>query len=174
MLAALIVDMQEYFIRGESYRDSLITNQLAVLDWCGTNDVPVVLVEYKNHGPTTDKILNSWEKLRLKDRVEKSGDDGFYGTDLDDILKRFSSKQQIVMGVNGCACVYQTGFSAKVKGYELYVSRNTVNDLGGEEYWYKSNTHLFDDYEDMLSELIPKKHIEIDNYVSILQGALIF
>lgn len=117
--AILVVDMQDYFLRAfkEGSREELIENHVDLLIEANEKSIPVAAVKYGN-GPNmqfTEAILETIEEMRTKEIIIKNGDDSFYNTSLERVLRTWSSNSLIIGGVNANACVKDTAETAKKK-----------------------------------------------------------
>lgn len=163
-IAVIVVDMQDFFLQhfNNSIRNTLIENQLKVLDLCAKHNIPLVIVEYKAggkmRGSTTHKINQRIKTIPHK-LIIKENNSAFTKTDLDKTLQSFNVKEVFIMGINANACVQDTAMSALHRGYQVIISKEcTASASRGDmdlskrnEEWYRKNCKLIDDLDDFLS-----------------------
>lgn len=102
----IIIDMQDHFI-GHSER-KLIPIICELIDYAKNNEYSIILVEFKNHGPTTNEIMVAIGQYKHYEIVIKKEEDG--GPEVSRCLERNTnwSLNTIVCGIFGDACVPQT------------------------------------------------------------------
>jgi len=160
-LAVLLIDMQDSFLGGirPEEREREIPYQLEVLEHCRQNGVPVIVLEYEKHGPTTKALKDKVESLKVKDYIVKSQNDGFVDTCLEEKLKGYGAETVLLMGVNASACVISTAEGALNAGFKIMASKDLMADdcywfLPGEMAdWYKEMGIYRDSYKDILELL---------------------
>jgi len=126
-LAVLLIDMQSGFINTEEKR-KLIPNQISVLNQCFKKEIPVIIVEFEGEGKTDDALLKVVENNHTSacHKITKSVNDAFSEKELNNLLKKIKAKTLLLMGINACACVFETAVTAKRKGYELITSEDLI------------------------------------------------
>jgi nicotinamidase-related amidase len=144
-LAVLIIDMQEYFIDSNE-KEELVPNQIAVLQFCQKNHVPVAVIEYMHFGATIADLQSELEKIS-KEKVRfftKDQDDAFSSKKLHKWLKENNVDTLILMGVKACACVFATAEHAIKNGYHIATSDDIIAGycpICSRKYvWYTENT----------------------------------
>ncbi len=147
-LAVLLIDMQPSFLGKISKKKKvgLVSRQIEVIRECARLDVPLIVLEYRNQGDTLIELMNEVRLVPRNQLIIKLYDDGFEGTDLNRILKGFSVKTLVLMGVNASYCVKKTALSAVGLGYKIitgdYLIDNTCRCCRHREKdrgWYMTN-----------------------------------
>ena len=127
-LTVVLIDMQAPFVRRvrKRVRARIISTQQQVISACIERDVPIVVLEYVNHGRTIHKLREVLERVPRKVFITKSNDDGFEEDGLREALEVFGNKTLLLMGVNADACVLKTAKSAVDLGYRVQTSENLI------------------------------------------------
>jgi len=150
--AALLIDMQERFLKRYTVNnlEPIISAQTAVLRFCGSHDIPLVVIEYYGCGSTAFSLREVIADIPRTLTVEKSVPDAFAFTSLDEQLRRWNVTDLLVMGIYASACVQDTSKKALQKGYHLHTARDCIADaftLCGEGKtsfdWYKEHVNLY-------------------------------
>ena len=178
-LAVLVVDMQDYFLRGSflermgehtSEIEEELPYQLEILKAAKSKQLPIFVVEYADdwntrYGATTEKIQRELQSYQGVQTLKKSTDDAFESTDLVQRLDEKRVQRLIIMGVNASSCVLETAVSAEDYGFEILTSRQVISDVQFpervkqipeyEEYgesaeWYRKYGTLFPLYLGLL------------------------
>lgn len=176
-MAALIIDMQEAYLSNTLNRESIVDNQVHVLEFCKMYEIPVILIEYNVAFGSVDRILDAWESLTIKDQITKDDEDAFYETRLNKTLQNMGADELIMMGVGGGSCLYKAAKSAIDTGYKVYASKDLTNSMWFVEEWYEKNTELFDNYTSLINTISEKHNLHfnyLDRYVSVLSGIIRF
>ncbi|MCX6716928.1 MAG: isochorismatase family protein [Candidatus Taylorbacteria bacterium] len=74
-------------------------------------------------------------------------------------MKKLKAKQILLMGINANGCVQDTAMGAIKRGYKVITSLGIIANSKGNDLklssknlkWYKENTRVFEDIEDMLN-----------------------
>jgi len=146
-LAVILIDMQDYFINHDEKRN-LIPNQLLVLNFCRIKNIPVAVFEYRNRGETTAMLKKEIVKFSPENICTfiKRSDDAFSVEDFDGWLKEKNIQTLLLMGINACACVYDTANTAIKNGYKIMTSDTLItgycNECKSEKkhVWYMENS----------------------------------
>lgn len=154
-LAIVIIDMQDHFIgsMSEIRRNNLIDRQLEILQECIDQDLPVVVLEYDGSGPTTSRLKAKLSQVPRLETIVKYLDDGFYGTNLDQVLKNLGVESILLTGVNASVCVRKTASSAVNIGYNVITGKHLITDVSCDGYvsfnlrdslsWYEATSLFF-------------------------------
>src|SRR3989344_2603197 len=158
MKALIVVDMLNEFIYGsgeqrlidESQRAELVSNIKKVVQLARKKKIPVI---YSNLAlRKNDKIIGVIGECAMKgtngaqviselkpengDYVsEKRGYDGFFGSNLEKILKKLKVKEVYLVGTQTDCCVRETGVGAVHLGFKVFIIEDccaTNRQLGQE------------------------------------------
>ena len=164
--AVLLIDMQDYFLQHHHRDDQkmLLSAHERVLDLCHDKSLPVAVLEYANHGSTTDYLREKVECLPQRETFTKSSDSAFVGTTLHHYLCSLDISDVVLLGINAEVCVKCTAIDAKREGYSLLTARDCIAQprayLPGESTdriplskWYEKNTQLYEN-SSVLIEMI--------------------
>lgn len=155
----LLIDMQDDFLE-EIQRDEverMITNQIEVLECAQQNNLPIILLEYRNHDATNKQLRKILSNSNYK-KIVKSEDDGFLYTSLDSIVKEKGASELVFMGINASACVKRTAKGALNAGYSIVTSPDIIADPkhwrdNKSLEWYGSNGTLCPNTENLIEYL---------------------
>lgn len=158
-LVILLVDMQEYFVDTDE-KERLIPNHIEVLKFGHRHNVPAIIVEYDGYHDTVSRLSAAIEKLYPVNitKIIKRRNDAFEGTQLTAILKSLGATHILIMGVNACACVYETANHALTDGFSVLTSRDLIAGYCGgcsrsnREKWYADNTCYPANYQEILEK----------------------
>ncbi len=177
--AVVLIDMQDRFLQRHHREDQkmLISAHGRVLDFCHEVSLPVAVVEYNNYGPTTDYLRVKVEHLPKHETFTKSGDNAFFGTDLNRYLYSLEISDVVLLGINAKACVQATAIGAKRKGYGLLTARDCIAqpriyspDESADRIplsrWYEKNTRLYENSSVLIEKI--KSSISRDGLVEQL------
>ncbi|MCX6735546.1 MAG: isochorismatase family protein [Candidatus Parcubacteria bacterium] len=141
-VGAIVIDMQDYFMSDEKLK--MVKNQIPIISFCRKNGIPVAVINYHKCGPITASLTDSTSGLPV---FEKRKDDAFSQEDFQNWLKKNGVKTLIIMGVNACACVFETANSALKNGYRVITNHEIIGGYcghsfcsGGTPEWYDKNT----------------------------------
>ncbi len=158
-MVVLLIDMQDSFIDSEE-KKMIISNQIEMLEFCKKNDIPLMVIEYIDEGKTVDQLLKKIAELPPENvhNITKSHDNAFSNTGLNELLISIQAKTLFVMGVNACACVWETALCAFNEGYNIITSKDVIAGCGkcslhDEEIWFKKNAHYPSSHQEILSVL---------------------
>ncbi|MGV8168496.1 MAG: isochorismatase family protein [Candidatus Nanoarchaeia archaeon] len=161
--ALLLVDMQDYFLNALSSEElkTEMPNYIKLIKKAIKNKAHIFVLEYKgrNTGKTNSKLMKFVSKGDYT-LVQKSWSDGFYNTNLDDLLKQKGINKLVLAGVNASCCVLGTGESAVKKGYTISTSPDVIGD--DKDYkpeetteslkWYSEKGRLCNNYRELAAE----------------------
>lgn len=148
--ALVIVDMQDKFVtRGRS--DKLPENQEVLrqleirqkqmIDVAKRRDMPIMIVEYVNNGPTNEKLLAHIGNYPKAFTILKTTD-GLYdwfntsAEQAGERLKVWGITDLIIMGANGGSCVERTIRGALGAGYRVWAYKNGIADFNPITFQY--------------------------------------
>jgi len=149
-VAVLLIDMQDYFLNEEKRK--LIPNQIAVIKECKKNDVPIVVLEYSGCGETTSELQKELKGVSNCHKLIKSSDSAFGSTRIDNLLRQLKAKTLLLMGINACACVLETGKDAVRNGYEVVTSDMIIGGYcpscgkSNPDSWYEKNVKFLQNH----------------------------
>ncbi len=146
-LVVLLIDMQDYYTRrlAETTREKIIAQQIRVIRACAEKDVPFVILEYGSRGGTIPILLDEIAKVPRVITISKRHNDGFRGTTLHKVLRKFGAGKLAFMGINASACVKDTADSAISLKYSIVTADNVIADEAGcdgrkkSREWYEAN-----------------------------------
>ena len=150
--AVLVVDMLRDFIKREFISPSRASRTIeaikGLLERARNKGIPVIYVcdshlpddgEFKiwpKHAVQGTKGAEVIEELRPQKGdyvVKKRRYSGFYGTDLDLLLRELGIDTVIIVGVATHICVLHTAADAYFRGYRVIIPRDCVNAPTDEE-----------------------------------------
>ena len=153
--AVIIVDMLNDFVTGALRAErasNIISNIQKLLTFARERGMPVI---YTNdaHAKKIDKEFQLWgehaiagtkgaqviDELKPKDGdyvISKRRYSGFFGTDLDLLLRELGAKNLIVTGIATDICVQHTVADAYFRGYDVLLPEDGVQAFTDEEHKY--------------------------------------
>ncbi|MEA2097834.1 MAG: isochorismatase family protein [Patescibacteria group bacterium] len=142
-LVVILIDMQQIFLDGlkKKNRERIIANQIFIIRWCAQENIPVVVLEYRGSGETIDVLAKELKKIEDLRIILKSYDNGFYYTELKDVLEERNAKNLFLMGINASACVKRTAIGAREEGFSIITSNDVIggNNDDNSISWYVEN-----------------------------------
>lgn len=179
-VALLVIDMQADFLevpcKYTKQPRSGVKSQVAAINTvlhAGVElKLPIVVVEYIEHGPTLREINNitadpdfvatrifpnSFVRYKMNSPpgrfpdsvkvVYKRFDNAFRKTGLERLLGEYSASKVVMMGVNSSVCVEETAQAALWRGFEVVTSPDLLSDccrwtLKKSLEFYDSRTNL--------------------------------
>lgn len=139
--ALLILDMQSYFLEPASHAfipsaPAIIPRIKALAESYFSNDLPVIFTQHLNSIQDAGSMGTWWRDLiRIENPhsaiipefdfshrlvLRKSQYDAFYGTSLEEVLRRKNVSQVVISGVMTHLCCETTARSAFVRGFEVF------------------------------------------------------
>ncbi|MDR3595741.1 cysteine hydrolase family protein [Clostridium sp.] len=125
--ALLVIDVQNEYFTGKlkvTYPNNSLDNILKVMDYAKENDMLIIIVQHASiNGNTFIKNSNEWEihpKILEKSYdyiIEKNKPSSFYGTNLEEILKKENIDEVVISGYMTQMCCDTTAREAFHKGY---------------------------------------------------------
>ncbi len=95
-------------------------------------NIPLVVLEFANYGPTLGELANEVERVPRYQVVVKKTDGGFYyaSVDLNDLLGGWGVSNLVLMGIEASLCVLTTAKAAVNRyGYHVITGGNLVADV---------------------------------------------
>ena len=145
-VVAILIDMQKRFIKRlcSEERRKVIAGQIEMIRECAKQDVPLIVLEYYENGPTIDILAGEIRKVPRRHIMTKYHDNGFSGTELNSLLRELRAERLILMGINASCCVRDTANQAIKQHYKIITSDDLISDslfscLGKDKDWYVAN-----------------------------------
>jgi nicotinamidase-related amidase len=154
--AVLIIDMQTKFLESfrEKTRKNLLLSQITVLEIARKYSIPIIVVEYKNYGKTTEELSVFLDKIENVFYIQKKFDDAFKETALEDVLRGKGVEKIFLMGIYMDACVWQTAKTARRNGFTIltnplviegipdFKQKNPLEKLEASVNWFTEKTQI--------------------------------
>lgn len=148
--ALVIIDMQPYFVtRGGHDQDpanvekvkKIIEEQSKLIEEAKKQDIPIILIEYKNYGPTNIDLMRAVGDYQNVKTIAKSSDGMFQSwndnkKELTDYLNSNEIGNLIITGANGGACVKSSITSALAENYSVVAFSKAIADFNYKEFIY--------------------------------------
>jgi nicotinamidase-related amidase len=158
MKALLVTDMIKEYIYGEKPliptedREKLISNIRKVIDLAHEKNIPVIyinsaftkddqILKVIGHRPQAMKgtkgaqIIPELKPVKKDYIIEKRGFDGFWKSDLEDLLKKLKITDIYLTGEQTDCCIRETGVTAAHLGFNVFIIEDccsTNRELGQE------------------------------------------
>lgn len=166
-LCAVVVDMQPKFTKEIEKKElcAMIDAQQEVLSFFLQRKLPLLVFELdpNSNGSTIDEIQRMYDKFSVKEKVSKSGEDGFADTNARAILKSWKATDLTFMGVHASYCVAGTVLSAIASGR---TGMNTAGDLIADGANITRKLPIPDWYDQR--GIYRKNHSALINYLNLL------
>lgn len=153
--AIIVVDMLNDFVTGALKCDrglAVVKPNAELLDEARKVGVPVIFAN-DSHLKGVDNELKIWgdhairgtkgaeviPELKVCDKdfiVQKRRYSGFFGTDLDILLRELGVETVILTGLHTHMCVRHTAADAYMLGYKVVVAKECTNSFTKEDYEY--------------------------------------
>jgi nicotinamidase-related amidase len=155
--AIVLIDMQQSFLKNIEQQevDEEVPYQIEVIQAAQRNNIPVFVLEYRNHGPTIEPLMDAVEHTDYQ-VIIKSDDNGFNHTNLDELLKQRGVHNLILAGINASACVIRTGYGALESGYDIITSPDIIANVKWDwnfhesESWYRFHGTWIESHDDLV------------------------
>jgi len=120
----VVIDIQGNLYRAMDDKAFLLANNQKLIRGAVTFDIPVLLTEQNNIGPTIPEIGELLPNVTpiTKDSFSCLGEAGFV-----EALKAGTPRRIIVSGIEAHVCVYQTALDLMRLGYEVYLAADAVS-----------------------------------------------
>lgn len=151
--AVVLIDMQIGFYERGGVTDTpglkaLVAKDQELLRWAVEQDIPVMVFEYEDFGPTDPKLMKILEGHEHV-VIEKDADGAFetYQKSREQALaqlKAWNVDTLIFAGINGDACVLQTALGALQAGFEGMSSSDIVGNLNQNPPIHPNSTWFFE------------------------------
>lgn len=122
--ALIIIDVQGNLAQVIDLREVVIENILRLIKGCQVFDIPIILTEEINLGPTIPEIMALIHGIRpiIKESFSSCGSQEFM-----EALKALKRKQLLLAGMETHVCVYQTAVDLVDQGYDVHVIADAVS-----------------------------------------------
>jgi nicotinamidase-related amidase len=153
-LALMLIDMQYNFLN--TRKEKIIPNQVKVIKFFKEHNIPLIIIESAGCGAIHSDLEQEIARFpkKLIRTFSKYDHGGFTNQQLHAYLAKNSIKKLLLMGVNGCVCVYETAVSALMYGYKIITSRDLLHGFyksGVGFSWYEENGILKKNYKELLT-----------------------
>jgi len=120
----IIVDVQGNLARLMDNREMVFENIQKVIKGCQVLDIPMILTEQVNLGPTIAEIKDLMPGIRpiIKESFSCCGDQVFMAA-----LTSLNRKQILLAGIETHVCVYNTAMDLLDLGYEVQIAADAVS-----------------------------------------------
>jgi len=170
-LAVIIVDMQRDFLKELPYKEitRILPGQLKVLEYCTTNRIPTIFLEFPQDGPTHKVLKDKASKIYTCATIKKSNNNGFYKTNLEKRLHSLNIKKVCLAGINAHACVIATANGALNAKFEIITSKDIIGSFckDGLEYtyrWFTRKGKYYESHQEMLTNWDIREDTELHHY----------
>ncbi|HBH87346.1 MAG TPA: hydrolase [Syntrophaceae bacterium] len=119
-----IIDVQGNLAQVIDLRDIVIENIRKIIKGCQVFDIPILLTEEINLGPTIPEITDLIPETRpiIKVSFSSCGNEEFVKA-----LQTLERKQVLLAGMETHVCVYQTAVDLIARGYEVQIIADAVS-----------------------------------------------
>ena len=119
-----IIDVQGNLAQVIDLRDIVIENIRKIIKGCQVFDIPILLTEEINLGPTIPEIADLIPETRpiIKVSFSSCGNEEFVKA-----LQTLERKQVLLAGMETHVCVYQTAVDLIARGYEVQIIADAVS-----------------------------------------------
>ncbi len=119
-----IIDVQGNLAAVIDLRDIVIENIRKIIKGCQVFDIPILLTEEINLGPTIPEITDLIPETRpiIKESFSSCGNEEFVKA-----LQTLERKQVLLAGMETHVCVYQTAVDLIARGYEVQIIADAVS-----------------------------------------------
>lgn len=126
--AVLLIDMQTKYIKylRKGSVNRLLPSQIKVIRQCADLDIPLVILEYINAGPTQPKLMREARRVPRLVVITKQLDNGFSQSELHVQLQEWKSKNLLIAGIHAEYCVFRTAEAALQLGYTIVTSPSLI------------------------------------------------
>lgn len=120
----IIVDVQGNLAHLMDNREIVFENIQKVIKGCQVLDIPIILTEQVNLGPTTSEITDLMPGVRpiIKESFSCCGNQAFMAD-----LSSLNRKQILIAGIETHVCVYNTAMDLLDMGYEVQIAADAVS-----------------------------------------------
>ncbi|HEX6501582.1 MAG TPA: isochorismatase family protein [Micromonosporaceae bacterium] len=120
--ALLVIDMQNGNVAAAHQRDTVVANIASLVEKARREQVPVVWVQHNDEqlvrGSDDWQIIPELTRDDAEPLVEKSYNDAFDDTSLEDVLSDLKVGRLFISGAQTDACIRSTLHGAVVRGYD--------------------------------------------------------
>lgn len=166
--ALIVIDMQAPFL----FRGNVAMNkqnargaqrvheeQLRAIKHAKAQNMPIIFVEYENHGPTDPKLKAAADGYSKSHTVTKSTDGIFdpgnsYKQDFGKLLHNYKIKNLVVTGANGGACVFASIHGALANNCNVTAVSSGIADYNYKRFMtpYPYDGHQVAEFEKAIQE----------------------
>jgi nicotinamidase-related amidase len=120
----IIIDVQGNLAQVIDRRDIVIENIRRIIKGCQVFEIPIILTEEINLGPTIPEITDLIPEIRpiIKESFSSCGNQEFM-----EALQTLKRKQLLLAGMETHVCVYQTAVDLVEQGYEVQIVADAVS-----------------------------------------------
>ena len=120
----IIVDVQGNLAQLMDNREIVFENIQKVIKGCQVLDIPMILTEQINLGPTISEIKDLMPDIRpiIKESFSCCGNQAFMAA-----LTSLNRKQILLAGIETHVCVYNTAMDLLDLGYEVQIAADAVS-----------------------------------------------
>ena len=126
--ALLVVDVQNGVVEGAHERDAVVANVAGLVERARRERIPVVWVQHNDEelarGSDEWRIVPELASDGAEPLVEKSYNDSFEETTLENVLSDLGVGRLVVVGAQTDACVRMTLHGALVRGYDTVLVKD--------------------------------------------------
>jgi hypothetical protein len=128
-LGIVIIDMQNSFFPGitREKKDSMVAAQLEILDSAARNNFPAILIEYRGFSQTLPEITKAFANVPRRSLMAKHYTNGFFATQLHNILDSWDIECMALMGISAKVCVKETARGTP-EGISYLTTETTMAD----------------------------------------------
>ena len=148
--ALVVIDMQPKFATRFGYHkdpanaarlDQVLQRQSELIKLAKESGMPILTIEYTNHGATTDLLKNEIGNYPDARTFVKSTDGMFEANsgvvkEINEFLKGRSVSELLITGANGGACVRCSIEGALNSGYQVWTDDSAIIDLNYNKFVY--------------------------------------
>lgn len=120
----IIIDVQGNLAQVIDLRDMVIENIKKIIKGCRMFEIPILLTEEINLGPTIPEITDLMPGVKriIKESFSSCGNEEFM-----EALQSLNRKQLLLAGMETHVCVYQTAVDLIDHGYEVQIVADAVS-----------------------------------------------
>lgn len=150
MKALLVIDMQEEGMKGLYKKVEIVKNILKLIDKFNSKNYKVIQSKVWITDPKKTSMTKLWPNegiantkgaeiiLELKDKkfdkiIKKTNYSAFFGTQLDNYLKKNKVKELYIVGIHSGCCILFTGVDAYYRNYDVFFVKDAISSAGGKK-----------------------------------------
>ncbi len=149
MKALLIMDMQKESTKGLYKKGEIIKNISKLIDKFNSKKYKVIQTKvwikdtkktsmtklWPNEGIANTKgaeIIPELKNKKYDKVIEKTNYSAFFGTQLDNYLKKNKVKELYIVGIHSGCCILFTGVDAFYRNYNVFFVEDAISSAGGK------------------------------------------